>query len=81
MKGIFFVLTSGRYSSRLLFCAVLTVAACMGCSGGTGNEESAARLADEIVDEGFFSIDQALQRVDSAEEAGLFTAARANTTK
>ena len=66
----------------LLFYAVLTVAACVGCGGSsTGNEELAARLADEIVDEGFSSVERALQRVDSAEQAGVFTAAHASTTK
>ena len=64
----------------LLLCAVLTVAACLGF-GGTDNEELAARMADEIVNEGFTNVEQAMVRVDSAEEAGVFSAAHANTIK
>ena len=70
-----------RKTIVLLFCAILTAAACVGCGGGTGNEELAARLADEIVDEGTTNIERALVRVDSAEQARVFTAVHANTVK
>ena len=62
----------------LLLLAILTV---VGCAKHERNEELAVRLADEIVDEGFTNIEQALERVDSAEEAGVFSAAHANTVK
>ena len=66
---------------RLLLCAVITVAVCLGCGGGTGNEDLAARLADELQNMEISDMDKALERVDSAEKAGVFTAARANTFK
>ena len=62
----------------LLLLAILTV---VGCAKHERTEELAVRLADEIVDEGFTNIEQALERVDSAEEAGVFSAAHANTVK
>ena len=61
----------------LLF-AVLSFAA---CTKHEHNEELAARLADEMVDEGATNIEQALARVDSAKDAGVFTVIRANTVK
>lgn len=66
---------------NILFYFVLIVVVCVGCSDGTGNEKMAARLADEIVEEGFTSVEQALERVDSAEQADVFTPAHANITK
>ena len=45
---------------NILFYVVLIVVVCVGCSDGTGNEKMAARLADEIVEEGFTSVEQAL---------------------
>lgn len=39
------------------------------------------RLKNEIVDEAFESIDSALVRIDSAENAGLLTSAAANATR
>ena len=61
----------------LLLLAVLVFA---GCTKPERSEE-AMTLADEIVDEGFDNIGHALERVDSAEEAGVFTAVHANTVK
>lgn len=51
-----------------------------GCTKSDRSEEAVA-LSDEIVDEGFSDIEHAMQRVDSAQQAGLFTAVRANTVK
>ena len=65
----------------LLLYVVLSIAACVGCNGGTGNEELAVRLVDDIVDEGATNLEHALERVDSAEQAGVFTAVRSNTVK
>ena len=38
-------------------------------------------MAAEIVNEGYDNLEHALERADSAEEAGVFTAVRANTVK
>ena len=72
--------------SRSIFvlssCVVLTIAACLGCGGRTTrNEELKSQLADEIVNEGIINIEQALEHVDSAEQAGVFTAVQANSVK
>lgn len=42
---------------------------------------AAATLSDEIVNEGFYDIEHAVARADSAEQEGLFTAVWANTVK
>ena len=66
----------------LLFCIVLTIAASLGCGGGTTcNEQLALQLTDDIINEGTSNVNHSLQRVDSAEQAGVFTAVRANTVK
>ncbi|MBQ9261146.1 MAG: hypothetical protein IJ185_03455, partial [Prevotella sp.] len=62
----------------IILLAVLTLT--MGCTKPDRSEE-AMTLADEIVDEGFTNVEYALGRVDSVEEAGVFTAAHANTVK
>jgi len=46
-----------------------------------GRSDEAVALSEEIVEEGFSDIEHAMQRVDSAQQAGLFTAVRANTVK
>ena len=51
-----------------------------GCTKPDRNDEAVA-LTEEIVDEGFSDIEHAMQRVDSAQQAGLFTAVRASTVK
>ena len=60
-----------------ILCVVLTFASCTNhdCSKG------AMTLSEEIVSDGVTNIEYALERVDSAEESGLFTAVRANTIK
>lgn len=55
---------------------VLVIMLTKDCSG-----DEAVALSEEIVDEGFSDIEHAMQRVDSAQQAGLFTAVRANTVK
>ena len=60
----------------LLF-AVLTFA---GCTKPDRSEE-VQQLVKEIINEGSTNVEYALERVDSAEQAGLFTAIRANTVK
>ena len=51
-----------------------------GCAEHEHSDEAVA-LSEEIVEEGFSDIEHAMQRVDSAQQAGLFTAVRANTVK
>ena len=68
MKNIFTI-------SMALLLVVFT-----GCTKHDRSEETVA-LSDEIVEEGFSDIEHAMQRVDSAQQAGLFTAVRANTVK
>jgi len=66
----------------LSFCIVLTIAACLGCGDGTTcDEKLASSLSDDIINEGASNVNHSLLRVDSAEEAGVFTAAYANITK
>lgn len=65
----------------IILCAVLAIAACTGGGRSADNEEFAVRLASEIVGEGLSNVEHALERVDSAEQAGVFTVMRSNTTK
>ena len=58
-------------------CAVLAFA---GCTNQDCSKE-AMELSEEIVNGGVTNIEYASERVDSAEQAGLFTAVRANTIK
>jgi len=51
-----------------------------GCTKPDRSDEAVA-LSEEIVEEGFSDIGHAMQRVDSAQQAGVFTAVRANTVK
>lgn len=51
-----------------------------GCTKHDRCDEAVA-LSEEIVEEGFSDLAHAIQRVDSAQQAGLFTAVRANTVK
>lgn len=67
-----------RFIRLTILCAVLVF---VGCTKHERNEELASRLADEIVDEGATNIEHALERVDSAEQAGVFSTVRANTVK
>lgn len=64
----------------LLLLSVVLVGLFTGCAKSDCSEEAVA-LSEEIVEEGFSDIAHAMQRVDSAQQAGLFTAVRANTVK
>ena len=66
------------FSLLLLNVAVLGLFT--GCTKYDRSDEAVA-LSEEIVEEGFSDIEHAMQRVDSAQQAGLFTAVRANTVK
>ena len=44
-------------------------------------DDEAVALSTKIVSEGLSDANHALERVDSAEQAGVFTAVRANTIK
>ena len=53
---------------------------CTDCTNHDCSKDAIA-LSEEIVNEGLTNIEYALARVDSAEEAGVFSAVRANTLK
>ena len=61
----------------ILLCAVLTIAGCT----KPDRSDVAQKLSKEIVNDGLSDIEHSVEQVDSAEEAGLFTAVRANTIK
>ena len=59
---------------------LFTILAFAGCTKPDCNDEAVA-LSKEIVNKGLSDIEHSVERVDSAEQAGLFTAVRANTIK
>ena len=61
----------------ILFCSVLVFA---GCAKHERSEE-AQKLHEELLNVAMNDVDKAMERVDSAEEAGVFTAVRANTVR
>lgn len=61
-----------------MLCNVLALT--IGCTKPDHSNEAEA-LSDELVGAAISNMDKALKRVDSAEQAGLFTAIRANTIK
>ena len=69
----------GRYNI-ISTTVVAVLALTMGCTKPDRNDEAAA-LSKEIVRNGLSDVEHSVARVDSAEQAGLFTAVRANTTK
>ena len=70
-----------RENINIVSLILFTVLALMtACSKPDRNDEAVA-LSEEIVNEGSTNIEYALVRVDSAEEAGVFSAVRANTLK
>ena len=69
----------GRYNI-ISTTIVAVLALTMGCTKPDRNDEAAA-LSKEIVYNGLSDVEHSVARVDSAEQAGLFTAVRANTTK
>ena len=62
----------------IIICAIVALA--MGCSKPDRDDEAVA-LSTKIVSEGLSDANYALERVDSAEQVGVFTAVRANTIK
>ena len=64
-------------ASLISFCAVLVFISCTKAD----HSKEAMTLSEEIVNGGVSNIEYALERVDSAEQAGIFTALRANTIK
>ena len=62
----------------IIICAI--VALTMSCSKPDRDDEAVA-LSTKIVSEGLSDSNHALERVDSAEQVGVFTAVRANTIK
>ena len=65
------------YIVIVMLCAVLTFAGCTNHDCG----KEATTLSREIINEGATNVEHSMARVDSAEQAGLFTAVRANTVK
>ena len=66
----------GFIISLFLF-AVLAFAACT----KPNRDDEAVALSKEIINDGLSDVEHSLERVDSAEQAGLFTLVRANTIK
>ena len=64
----------------ILTTVVAVLALTMGCTKPDLSEEAVA-LSKEIVNNGLSDVEHSVERVDSAEQAGLFTAVRANTIK
>ena len=65
----------------IILCAMLVLMTdCTDCTNHDCSKDAIA-LSEEIVNEGLTNIEYALVRVDSAEEAGAFSAVRANTLK
>lgn len=67
-----------RFIHLIILCAVLTLT--VGCTK-PDRSDVAQKLSKEIINEGSTNIEHSLERVDSAEDAGLFTAVRVNTVK
>ena len=61
----------------IILFAVLAFAACT----KPDRDDEAVALSKEIVNDGLSDVEHSLERVDSAEQAGLFTTLRANTIK
>ncbi len=59
---------------------LFSVLAFTACTKPDRNDEAVA-LSREIVNYGLSDVEHSVERVDGAEQAGLFTAIRANTTK
>ena len=66
---------------NLVAILLLAVLALMTACTKPDRSEEAEKLSDELTDLGFENPKMALARVDSAEQAGVFTAAHANTVK
>ena len=64
----------------ILTTVVTILALTVGCTKPDRSDEAVA-LSKEIVNHGLSDVEHSVTRVDSAEQAGLFTAVRANTIK
>ena len=64
---------------RIIFCVTLVVA--VGCTKRDADYTVARQVEHAIIDEAFDDFDHAWQRMDSAEQAGLFTAAQADNLR
>lgn len=64
---------------RILLC--ITLMAVVGCTNRNADYEAARQLENAIIDEAFDDFDHVWQRVDSAEQAGLFTAVQADNLR
>ena len=69
-----------RDSINIFVKILYVVLAFAGCTNHDCSKEAMA-LSEEIVNDGLSDIEHSVERVDSAEQAGLFTAVRANTIK
>ena len=69
-----------RESRNILVMMLCIVLAFAGCTKHDRSEEAIA-LSEEIVSKGVTNIEHVSERIDSAEQAGVFTAVRANTIK
>ena len=69
-----------RESKNILVMMLCTVLAFTGCTKHDRSEEAIA-LSEEIVSKGVTNLEHVSERIDSAEQAGVFTAVRANTIK
>ena len=70
----------GQMKQVLYLLIYIGLALTMGCSKPDRDDEAVA-LSTKIVSEGLSDANYALERVDSAEQVGVFTAVRANTIK
>ena len=64
---------------QTIFLLLLAVLAVLGCKPDRGDE--AYRLENELIDLAFKDLDRTLARLDSAEQAGLYSEARANVIR
>ena len=69
-----------RETKNILVMMLCIVLAFAGCTKHDRSEEAIA-LSEEIVSKGVTNIEHVSERIDSAEQAGVFTAVRANTIK
>ena len=67
-----------RFIHLIILCAALILT--VGCTK-PDRSDVAQKLSKEIINEGSINVEQSLARVDSAEEAGVFTTMRANFVK
>ena len=69
-----------RENINIVSLILFTVLVFAACTKPDRNDEAVA-LSQEIVNGGLSDVEHSVERVDSAEQAGLFTAVRANTIK